>query len=100
MPGGRPARILNYIFQMVGEKLVARTGKHIQCRLRKENTLMVAWIPKSCALLGRTVNLDDPEHGEALGWEVIAVYDGSARDSKWVNERSRDYQKMRGVTDI
>ena len=61
---------------------------------------MTAWIPESCARQGATVDLDDPEHGEALGWEVIEVYDGVVLDSKWVNERSRDYQKMRGMTDV
>jgi len=79
---------------------MARTGNHVQCRLRKDSSYMTAWIPESCARQGATVDLDDPEHGEALGWEVIEVYDGVVLDSKWVNERSRDYQKMRGMTDV
>jgi hypothetical protein len=84
---------------MVGGISVAQIREHVQCRLRKDNSIMVAWIPKVCAVLGKTVDLNDPEHGEALGWEVIAV-GSTSLDSKWVNERSRDHQNMRKMTDI
>ena len=73
--------------------------EHIQCKLRKGTAEQTAWIPKHCAVKGRVVDLDDPEHGEALGWTVIDV-GTTPLDSKWVNERSRDHQNMRKMTDI
>lgn len=78
---------------------MARTGEHVQCKLRKGTAEQVAWIPKSCALLGKVVDLDDPEHGEALEWKVIEV-GTMPLDSKWINDRSRDYLLMKKMTDI
>lgn len=79
---------------------MTKETQHIQARLRKGQTEMVAWIPLACAVVGKTVDLDDPEHGEALGWEVLETFPASMLDSKWVNERSRDHRNMRKMTDI
>jgi hypothetical protein len=75
------------------------TKQHIQVKLRKGTTEMVAWIPRDCAIEGKLVDLDDPEHGPTKGWTVINVTT-TALDSKWVNERSRDYLNHRKTTDI
>jgi hypothetical protein len=73
--------------------------QHVQCRLRRDTTEMVAWIPKKVAILDRVVDLDDPENGPTTGWTVATV--GSyAVDSKWANERSRDHLNQRRRTDI
>jgi hypothetical protein len=78
---------------------MSNKDQHVQCRLRKNNTEMVAWIPKECAIEGKTVDLDDPEQGEAKGWIVLEVGSQSV-DSKWIRERSRDAKNWRGVTDV
>ncbi len=72
---------------------------HVQARLRKGTTHMVAWIPRVCAVEGKIVDLDDPENGEAKGWTVMTV--GTiALDSKWIRERSRDHLNQRKMSDI
>lgn len=76
-----------------------KNTKHVQCRLRRGHTHMIAWIPKDCAIINRVVDLDDPEEGESKGWTVEAVNE-PALSSKWVQERSRDHKNQRGMSDI
>jgi hypothetical protein len=61
---------------------------------------MVAWIPRHCAVVGKVVDLDDPENGEAKGWTVAEAFFGTIQDSKWIGERTRDHLNMKKMTDI
>src|SRR5579863_2124907 len=90
---------LNYILRMVGGHKMAKQSGHVQCKLRRGSSEMTAWIPNECALEGRVVDLDDPEHGETKGWTVLSV--GSmVLDSDVVRERSRDYLTQRKASDL
>lgn len=71
---------------------------HVQCRLHKGTAVMVAWIPESCAIVGKTVDLDDPENGEALGWLVTETM--TVMDSDKVREQSRFHKTQREGSDI
>jgi hypothetical protein len=76
-----------------------KNTQHVQCKLRKGRSEMVAWIPKTVAIVDRVVDLDDPTEGEATGWTVVEV--GSyALPSKEVAERARDHKSQRSVSDI
>jgi hypothetical protein len=68
---------------------------HIFVMLRKHDRIQYAWIPTKLADKGsyRKILSED-------GWKVEEVYKDTQIESKWVNERSQDYKKMRSVTDI
>lgn len=64
-----------------------------QCRLVKDNAEKVSWIPEKFAVVGKILKLKEDN-----GWEVVSV--GSRMESSVVNEKSQEYKKHRGTTDI
>ena len=71
---------------------------HTQCRLRRDGSTQVAWIPTEHATVGAILRIKEGAVWEE-GWEVVEAYD-LALPSAVVEERSRDYRKHRKATDI
>lgn len=57
-----------------------------QCRMRKNNSIVVSWIPSKFAKVGNTVGL---KHGEQWdeGWKVLSV--GSMISEKRLQEQEK-----------
>jgi hypothetical protein len=71
---------------------------HIQCKLRRGNTVQTTWIPSKIAVVGNIVNLKEADGSWDDGWEVLETYTGL----EWavLNERSQDYKRTRKASDI
>ena len=76
------------------------TNLHVQCRLKRGETEQVAWIPKKHAFAGAVVKLKQEDDGWSDGWFVIEANKTCQIESKFIQERSMDWKKMRSVTDI
>lgn len=69
-----------------------------QCLMVKRGTEQTAWIPEKFSKTNKVLKIKiDGEWDE--GWEVRAVYEPAVEEGV-VNERSRDYKKIRVATDI
>jgi hypothetical protein len=73
---------------------------HVQCLLERATIRQIAWIPDKLAVEGNYVQLNDKEFGWSNGWCVRTVFHDTALDSRWVQDRSRDYTKQRQMSDI
>lgn len=64
-----------------------------QCKLKKGDTISVAWIPEKFAKRGKWLKIKDED-----GWQVIDIY-GRARED-YVLTHSQDYKHQREASDI
>jgi len=64
-----------------------------QCVLRKNNTVIVSWLPEKYAKRGKYVKLKDID-----GWKIIEV--GHRMKGEETLERSQDYKHQRKASDI
>ncbi len=69
-----------------------------QCVLQNGVRTLTAWIPEEFAIKGKLLAFKEGKFFEN-GWVVVGVSDIS---KSWisVNERSQDYKKQRGASDI
>lgn len=56
-----------------------------QCKLQKDNRVLVSWIPDKFAKIGKLLRLKEDD-----GWKVIEVYDSMSEDR--VKAYSRAYK--------
>jgi len=61
-----------------------------QCKLVKENTYDIAWIPSQFAKVGKNLSLKINEEWQE-GWKVVEVYSGSRTHDEM--DLQRDAQK-------
>lgn len=77
---------------------MARVQTHTQCRMRRENSEMVTWIPSRGAIVGKFVEVFSNRYeGLKQVWEVIST--GATMESTEVNLRSQDHKNMSKATD-
>lgn len=67
---------------------------HTQCTLIKGSQRYTCWLPSKYAIVNNYVKIKDED-----GWLVFSVGD-TQLDSKYVEERSRDYRTQREGSDI
>jgi hypothetical protein len=83
---------------------------HVQCKLQRDivideignytSEFQTSWIPEEYAHFGNRIKLKD-ENGEwEEGWFVYNADIEHKLESKYVNERSRDYKRTRKASDI
>lgn len=83
---------------------MAKEQNHVQAILEKKTpkgvTVQHSWIPEKHAIVGHFVKLKNEDGTWDDGWEVTGTAMQNPMPSKWVQERSMDYKKMRSMTDI
>ena len=72
-------------------------GFHRQCKLIKGDATTVSWLPEEFAIVNKLVKLKD--NGVWVdGWKVEFV--GTKLPTKYVINRSQDYNNTRKASDI
>ena len=72
---------------------------YCQCKLRKENSEQVAWIPQCFANVGQTVKIKDKTSGAwDDGW--LVEFASEPLNAEAVERNERDYRKQRKASDI
>jgi hypothetical protein len=77
---------------------MSRPFTYTQCRLVKNGSTQVSWIPSTFAQPGRIVDLKE-DGMWTKGWEVLEVFPGT-QPNKVVEDRARDHINHRKATDI
>ena len=76
-----------------------REEMYTQCKLKKDNSYQMSWIPSQFAKVGKVLKLRDEGTGEwDNGWVVEAAY--STRTWKEVNAASQLHKHQRKASDI
>ena len=72
---------------------------YLQCKLRKDNSETVSWIPEKHAFQNHIVKLKQDDGTWDDGWKVVDVWSVALEESV-MNKRSRDHTKQREASDI
>jgi hypothetical protein len=79
---------------------MSKSETHTQCQLQKGTANQVSWIPTKFAVPGQVVKLKNEDGSWDDGWVVESIAMQQSMPSKWVQERSMDFKKMRSMTDV